>query len=32
MELRIGVLGDVIHDEERMYGDGVSIAARRENR
>jgi class 3 adenylate cyclase len=32
MELRIGVnLGDVIHDEERMYGDGVNIAARLEN-
>jgi len=29
MELRIGVnLGDVIEDEERVYGDGVNIAAR----
>ena len=29
MEFRIGVtLGDVIHDHERLYGDGVNIAAR----
>jgi adenylate cyclase len=29
MEFRIGVnLGDVIHEEERIYGDGVNIAAR----
>jgi adenylate cyclase len=29
MEFRIGVnLGDVIEDEERVYGDGVNIAAR----
>ena len=29
MEFRIGVnLGDVIEDEERLYGDGVNIAAR----
>jgi adenylate cyclase len=29
MEFRIGVnLGDVIEDEERIYGDGVNIAAR----
>jgi class 3 adenylate cyclase len=32
MELRIGVnLGDVIHDEQRVYGDGVNIAARLES-
>ena len=31
MEFRIGVnLGDVIEDEERIYGDGVNIAARLE--
>jgi TolB-like protein/class 3 adenylate cyclase len=31
MEFRIGVnLGDVIEDEERVYGDGVNIAARLE--
>jgi adenylate cyclase len=29
MEFRIGVhLGDVIADEERIYGDGVNVAAR----
>ena len=29
MAFRIGVnLGDVIHEEERIYGDGVNIAAR----
>jgi class 3 adenylate cyclase len=29
MEFRIGVnLGDVIEDEERIYGDGVKVAAR----
>ena len=29
MNFRIGVnLGDVIHDEDRIYGDGVNIAAR----
>jgi len=29
MEFRIGVnLGDVIEDEERVYGDGINIAAR----
>ena len=29
MEFRIGVnLGDVIHDEGRIYGDGVNVAAR----
>ena len=29
MEFRIGVnLGDVIHEEERIYGDGVNVAAR----
>ena len=28
MEFRIGVnLGDVIHEEERIYGDGVNVAA-----
>jgi len=32
MEFRIGVnLGDVIHEEERIYGDGVNIAARIES-
>jgi adenylate cyclase len=31
MQFRIGVnLGDVIHDEARVYGDGVNIAARLE--
>ena len=29
MQFRIGVnLGDVIQDEDRIYGDGVNIAAR----
>ena len=29
MEFRIGInLGDVIHEEDRIYGDGVNIAAR----
>ena len=32
MHFRIGVnLGDVIHDEQRVYGDGVNIAARLES-
>jgi adenylate cyclase len=32
MRYRIGVnLGDVIHDEQRVYGDGVNIAARLES-
>jgi adenylate cyclase len=32
MEFRIGVnLGDVIHQEERIYGDGVNVAARVES-
>jgi adenylate cyclase len=32
MEFRIGVnLGDVIHEEERIYGDGVNVAARLES-
>ena len=32
MEFRIGVnLGDVIHDEDRIYGDGVNVAARVES-
>ena len=32
MVFRIGVnLGDVIHDEDRIYGDGVNIAARIES-
>src|SRR5215468_443990 len=32
MRYRIGVnLGDVIHDERRVYGDGVNIAARLES-
>src|SRR5215813_11019887 len=31
MQFRIGVnLGDVIHDEQRVYGDGVNIVARLE--
>jgi adenylate cyclase len=31
MQFRIGVnLGDVIEDEERIYGDGVNVAARTE--
>jgi len=31
MEFRIGInLGDIIQDEERIYGDGVNIAARME--
>ena len=29
MEFRVGInLGDVIHEEERIYGDGVNVAAR----
>jgi len=32
MEFRIGVnLGDVIHEEKRIYGDGVNVAARVES-
>jgi adenylate cyclase len=32
MEFRIGInLGDVIHKEERIYGDGVNVAARVES-
>jgi class 3 adenylate cyclase/pimeloyl-ACP methyl ester carboxylesterase len=32
MRFRIGInLGDVIHDEARIYGDGINIAARLEN-
>jgi adenylate cyclase len=32
MEFRIGVnLGDVVEEDERIYGDGVNIAARLEN-
>jgi adenylate cyclase len=32
MEFRIGVnLGDVIHEDERIYGDGVNVAARVES-
>jgi adenylate cyclase len=31
MKFRVGIsLGDVIHDEQRVYGDGVNIAARLE--
>jgi len=31
MRLRIGInLGDVIHDEARIYGDGINVAARLE--
>ena len=31
MQFRIGInLGDVIHEEDRIYGDGVNIAARLE--
>jgi len=33
MQFRIGInLGDVIHDEVRIYGDGINIAARLESR
>ena len=32
MRYRIGVnLGDVIHEQDRVYGDGVNIAARLES-
>jgi adenylate cyclase len=32
MQFRIGInLGDVIHDETRVYGDGINIAARLES-
>src|SRR5262245_6350368 len=32
MQFRIGInIGDVIHDETRLYGDGVNVAARLEN-
>jgi adenylate cyclase len=32
MEFRVGInIGDVIHDEVRIYGDGINIAARLEN-
>jgi adenylate cyclase len=32
MQFRIGInLGDVIHDGERLYGDGINIAARLES-
>jgi class 3 adenylate cyclase len=31
MQFRIGInLGDVIQEEERIYGDGVNVAARLE--
>jgi class 3 adenylate cyclase len=31
MLFRIGInLGDVIHDETRIYGDGINVAARLE--
>jgi len=31
MQFRIGInIGDVIHDETRLYGDGVNVAARLE--
>ena len=31
MLFRIGInLGDVIHDEARIYGDGINVAARLE--
>jgi class 3 adenylate cyclase len=31
MKFRIGVnLGDIIHDDARVYGDGVNVAARLE--
>jgi class 3 adenylate cyclase len=31
MRFRIGInLGDVIHDETRIYGDGINVAARLE--
>ena len=32
MRFRVGInLGDVIHDEARIYGDGINVAARLEN-
>jgi len=32
MQFRIGInIGDVLHDEARIYGDGINIAARLEN-
>ena len=32
MQFRIGInLGDIIHDESRVYGDGINIAARLES-
>lgn len=32
MQFRVGInLGDVIHDDMRIYGDGINIAARLEN-
>ena len=32
MRFRIGInLGDVIHDDSRIYGDGINIAARLED-
>src|SRR5262245_29622053 len=32
MQFRIGInLGDIIHDESRIYGDGINIAARLES-